>query len=75
VNAAGEPEELTPAERRLSHHLMLLRDATDPPSSLTARVVHSARWQQAVRPPLLAVAHIAAAAADAVRVLLRGGRS
>jgi hypothetical protein len=72
--SAEEPEQLTPAERRLGRHLALLHDLPDSPASLTQRVMRTARWQRAVRSPLLAVAHIASAAAETVRVLIGGRR-
>jgi hypothetical protein len=64
-----ESEPLTPAEQRLDEHLALLRDAPQAPSTLTNHVVRTARWQRSVRSPLLAVAHIASAAVDAMRLL------
>ena len=52
---AGDPpaDELTPAERRLTQHLQLLRDS--PPSGaaqLTTTVIRGVRWQRAVREPI-----------------------
>ena len=73
MTPTGPPEELTPAERRLQEHLVVLRDAPHPPASLTRKVVRGARWQQAVRSPLLAIGHLSAAAFDAV-ILLLGDR-
>ncbi len=70
-----ESEQPTPAERRLDEHLGLLRDAPKAPASLVGHVVRTARWQQSLRAPLLAVAHLAAAATDAIRLLLGAGRS
>lgn len=73
------PEDQRSAvERRLDEHLELLRSRPpQPPGVLVTRVVHTARWQRAVRPPLLAVAGIVAAFTDGVRILLgsRGRRS
>lgn len=74
MSTEDDPEEMTPAERQLARHLTLLEDVPEPPSSLTQHVVRTARWQQAVRSPLLAIAHLATAAADAVRLLLSGAR-
>ncbi len=68
------PEELSPAERRLERHLDLLRDAPDAPASLTEQVLRSARWQKAIRAPLISIAHLAAASIDTVRLLLGGSR-
>ncbi len=67
-------DELTPAERQLSRHLALLDEAPGPPESLAGRIVRTARWQRAVRSPLLTIAHIAAAGLDTVRMVLGGGR-
>ena len=74
MSSPEEPESLTPAERRLHEHLLLLRDTPAAPASLTERVLYTARWQQTLRSPLLAVAHLAAAAADGIRLLLGGIR-
>ncbi len=64
------PEALSPAERSLHEHLELLRvDAPLPPSSMVAKIVRAARWQQAVRRPLLAAGALAAAVIDGVRLL------
>ncbi len=71
MNGPQEPREaLTPAERGLHEHLEVLRlDAPPPPSSMVAQVVRAARWQRAVRRPLLAVGALAAAVLDGVRLL------
>lgn len=74
MSVEEDPQEITPAERQLARHLALLADGPASPSSLTERVIRTARWQQAIRPPLLAVAHLAASVTDALRVLLTGGR-
>jgi hypothetical protein len=66
-------EELTDAERALSTHMELLR--ASPPASrpgIVARIVHTARWQRALRRPLNAVAAVAAAMLDSVRLLFSG---
>ncbi len=72
MTASGEPpESLSPAERRLEEHLQLLRaDAPSPPAPLVAQIVKTARWQRAVRHPLLAAGAVAAAVGDAIRLLL-----
>lgn len=64
-------EELTPSERRLHEHLELLSgaDAPQPTTALVRHIVRRARWQLALRRPLLAVATISQAAVDAVRLL------
>lgn len=68
-------DELTPAEQALNDHLQLLRSS--PPETdrtLIVGVVHSVRWQRAVRRPVIAAAALAAAAVDGIRLLF-GGRS
>lgn len=72
MTTSEQPEELTPAERRLEEHLAVLRNAPEVPASIAAHVLRRARWQQAVRTPALAVAQLAAATLDAVRLLLGG---
>jgi hypothetical protein len=64
--------ELSPAERRLSEHLALLR--ASPPSAtpeLIARIIRHARWQRAIRGPLVLVGAVASAFADGLGLLLR----
>jgi hypothetical protein len=62
---------MTRAEERLDEHLALLRDEPPEPSTaLTVRVVRKARWQRAVRGPLVLAANLAAAVADGVSLLL-----
>jgi hypothetical protein len=72
MNGPDEPPEpLSPAERRLDEHMELLRtDAPAPPAPLVARIVHAARWQRAIRRPLVAVGALAGAVLDGVRLLL-----
>ncbi len=72
MTAAGEPPEpLSPAERGLEEHLQLLRaDAPSPPAPLVGDILKAARWQHAVRRPLLVVGAVAAAVSDAIRLLL-----
>lgn len=72
MNGPDEPSDvLSPAERRLDEHLEMLRsDAPVPPAPLVARIVHAARWQRAIRRPLVAVGTLAGAVADGVRLLL-----
>ncbi len=68
---AEPPEPLTPAERGLDRHLQLLRtDAPSPPAPMVANIVKAARWQRAVRRPLLVVGTLAATVSDAIRLLL-----
>jgi hypothetical protein len=64
-------ETSSPVERRLDEHLELLRqDPPHPPDTLVPRVTHTARWQHAMRQPLVALAGVATAIAEGVRVLL-----
>ena len=78
MTAGENPDDLTPAERRLAHHLQLLR-ASSPTatSSLVPRVIRGVRWQRAVRDPLLFVGAVAAALAESLGLLMkrRGERS
>lgn len=74
MSTDGLPEPLPAAERRLTEYLVLLHDVPDAPASLSTRVVRAAHWQRVVREPLLALGHVAAAASDALRVLLGGAR-
>lgn len=63
-------EDLTPAERRLSEHLELLR--SDPPTAapeLIARILASARWQIAIRDPLIFVGAVSAALLEGLTLL------
>lgn len=71
--SAGEPpaEDLTPAERGLARHLALLREAPVPGgAALVARVVRTARWQEAVREPLMLIGNVAGVLADAMQLVL-----
>jgi hypothetical protein len=74
VSPGEAPERLPAAERRLSEYLVSLHDVPDGPAALTPRVVRAAHWQRVVREPLLALGRVAAAAGDALRVLLGGVR-
>lgn len=70
---AHEPpaDDLTPAELGLARHLALLQE--EPATGgggLVARVVRAARWQEAVREPLVLVGNVAGILADAVRLVL-----
>jgi hypothetical protein len=71
---AGDPpaDELTPAERRLTEHLELLR--ASPPTGgpqLVPRVIRGARWQRAVREPMVLVGMVASAVADGLALLFK----
>ncbi len=78
MSAGDRPDDLTPAERRLTQHLELLR-ASPPESSpvLVPRVIRGVRWQRAVRDPLRLVGAVAAAMADSLGLLFppSAGRS
>jgi hypothetical protein len=50
--------------------LLLLTVTGSRAGRLVARIVHAARWQRAVRRPLVAVGALAGAVADGVRLLL-----
>ena len=67
----GPHEERSPAERRLDEHLELMRVVgPEPGRGLVRRIVRTARWQRAVRAPLLVVGMLAAAAAEGLLRLL-----
>jgi hypothetical protein len=71
MNAGDSPaDELTPAERRLTQHLELLR--ASPPTAapqLVATVIRGVRWQRAVREPLTLVGVVATAVFDGLTLL------
>jgi hypothetical protein len=71
MSAGGPPaDELTPAELRLTQHLELLR--ASPPTGtpqLVATVIRGARWQRAVREPLVLVGDVATAVFDGLVLL------
>lgn len=75
MNETGEaPEARTPAERRLEEHLALLRmDPPQPSVALVPRIVHTARWQRAVRRPLLAMGALVGALFDGLRLVFGQG--
>ncbi len=63
-------DELSPAEERLSEYLELLRaDPPVPGPDLIAGIVRRARWQAAVRDPLVLVGTVASALGEGVRLL------
>jgi hypothetical protein len=69
---AGDPptDDLTPAERRLTQHLELLR--ASPPTAapqIVATVLRGVRWQRAVREPLALVGVVASAVLDGLALL------
>lgn len=71
---AHEPpaDDLTPAELGLARHLALLlqEEPATGGGALVARVIRAARWQEAVREPLVLVGNVAGILADAVRLVL-----
>lgn len=76
--AEHDSEELSPAEMRLSQHLVVLNDNPPRPAPvLTEIILRAARWQRAVRLPLSAIGALAATVGDGLRLLLgpRRGRS
>ncbi|MDQ6819808.1 MAG: hypothetical protein M3076_05620 [Actinomycetota bacterium] len=48
----------------------MLKADQAPPASMVAKIVRAARWQRAVRRPLLAMGALAAALGDGIRSLL-----
>jgi hypothetical protein len=63
-------DDLTPAERRLSEHLELLR--ASPPTAapeLIARIVQRARWQASIRDPMIFAGMVVAAIGEALALL------
>ncbi len=67
-----DPDELTAAERGLHDHLQLLRqDAPRASAAMVSRVVRSARWQRAIRGPLLAIGALTATVGEALRLLIK----
>ncbi len=73
MNGSGDDrDESTAAEQRLGEHLQLLRaDAPQAPALIARRVIRSARWQSAVRRPLLAIGGLTATVGHALRLLLK----
>lgn len=73
MNAGETPaDDLTPAERRLTQHLELLR--ASPPTGtphLVSRVIRGVRWQRAIRDPLVLVGAVAAAIAEGCGLLIK----
>ena len=63
-------DDLTPAERRLSEHLELLR--ASPPTAapeLIARIIQRARWQGGIRDPMVFAGVVVAAIGEALALL------
>jgi hypothetical protein len=72
MSGPREPDDtLSVAEQALRRQLELLRDDPPTPSSaLSTRVVRAARWQRAVRRPLMTIGVLAGAVRDGVALLL-----
>lgn len=77
MSAADEPPEtLSPAERRLEDHLQLLRaEAPQPPLAMMASILRTARWQRAVRRPLVTITTLGATVAEGIRLLFGSPRN
>ena len=70
MSAGDVPDDLTPAERRLTEYLELLRTgAPESPPFLVSRVIRGVRWQRAVREPLVLVGTVAVAMAESLGLL------
>ena len=66
------PDDLSPAERRLTEHLDLLRTtAPESPDVLVPRVIRGIRWQRAIRDPLVLVGTVTAAVAESFGLLFQ----
>jgi hypothetical protein len=64
-----------PAASELEKYLGSLReDSPRPGSELVPHVLRRARWQQAIRTPLRAVAELVGALADGLEALVGSGR-
>lgn len=71
MSGADPPDDLTLAERALDRHLELLAlNGPVPPTTLDRSIIHRARWQRAVRRPLVIFGHFARAFSDGLRLLL-----
>jgi hypothetical protein len=64
-------DDLTPAERRLTQHLELLRSSPPIAPAFAPRVIRGVRWQRAVREPLVLVGAVAAAVWQGLRLLVK----
>ncbi len=63
-------EDLSPAERRLAEHLGLLRGGpSDAESDLLSGVLRRARWQRAIRDPVVLMGAVAVAVGDSLTLL------
>jgi hypothetical protein len=74
MSAGDDPDDLSPAERRLTQHLQLLRAAPpESPPVLVPRVIRGVRWQRAIRDPLVLVGAVTAAVAESLGLLFGAG--
>jgi hypothetical protein len=67
----------SPAEERLDEHLEHLRREeaeAEADTSLTHRIVSTARWQRALRAPVSAIASVVGAVLDGLTALVGGRR-
>lgn len=64
-----DPDIMTPAERRLLDVVAVLRGEGPDNPMLAPRVIHTARWQRAVRVPLAAMGRLAGTVADGFGLL------
>ncbi len=75
--ADHDDDTLTPAEQRVAELVAQLRgDRRDPPQRLTEQVMHTARWQRAVRGTLVTVGQLISALGAGLELLVdnRPGR-
>lgn len=71
MNGAEDPDDLTAAERALRERLQTMQVVAETPSTmLVPRIIRTARWQRALRHPLLAISGVGGAMIDSVRLLL-----
>lgn len=75
MSAGGEPEDLTPAERRVRELLgQLAGTPVEPGRELAIRVLRTARWQRVVRSVVQASGGVLSAVADGLSLLLPRAR-
>jgi hypothetical protein len=70
MNAGDSPaDDLSPAERRLTEHLELLRASPPVTPALAPRVIRGVRWQRAIRDPLVLMGVVAAAVLEGLGIV------
>ena len=75
MNAGDSPaDDLSPAERRLTEHLELLRASPPATPALVPRVIRGVRWQRAIRDPLLLVGAVAKAVFEGLGLVFERSR-